>query len=691
MTGWRGGVVLLLAWMSLVAAGAWAAPDTKAAEPRTAEAKTAAPEAGAPLSLDAFFAGASFSGAQLSPNGRLLAVVKKHGDGWQVVVDDLDHNTAVAVIDNPDKNFFFNWLRWKGDGRLVLGCTYLKINRAGGRETGGVLGWTYGQVLAAVNRDGSGYTMLFKNDKATAWRTGNVMKLLDILDKDPDHILAVAADRYGSDIAWKVDIHTGAAQQLEQAGPLTLGWETDVNGDLTARYEVRGSSLVIQGRAPGAKDWTEVTRIKAKEFVKETADFELLGAAQAPGALYVAVAAKAGDPIQTRTVHVYDFRTHSLGPAVWPALPYDIAAIVRDDRTGGLDGVCYWADTYVCDYRDPEVQRNMRAVAKFFHDDRNLTPLSFSADGKWWLFSVSGPTERESYYVYDWAHRQVQFLGSRFPDLAEDRLGRMERFSYAASEGLKIPGYLTRPADAPKGPLPLIVMPHGGPETRDDFDFDLYTQVLATRGYLVFQPNFRGSAGYGTAFSEAGHRQWGLRMQSDITEGVKRLIETGQADPGRICIVGASYGGYAALIGGAQNPDLYKCVVSRAGISDLVSMMKWERREEGAGPASAFQYWRARIGDPDTDRDRLMAASAITYAASYGPPVLLIHGLDDEVVPPAQSRAMEKALKAAGRPVTLSLYKDEGHSEWSSKNERAGLEEIIAFVEKYIPPARPGK
>src|SRR5207244_12905956 len=138
-----------------------------------------------------------------------------------------------------------------------------------------------------------------------------------------------------------------------------------------------------------------------------------------------------------------------------------------------------------------------------------------------------------------------------------------------------------RPPDPPTGPRPLIVMPHGGPQVRDSSDYDAWSQYLATRGYLVFQPNFRGSGGYGVDWRHAGEGQWGARMQDDVTDGVKALIASGQADPNRICVFGASYGGYAALIGGAQNPELYKCVVSWAGISDLVKLLKQERSRSG--------------------------------------------------------------------------------------------------------------
>jgi dipeptidyl aminopeptidase/acylaminoacyl peptidase len=161
--------------------------------------------------------------------------------------------------------------------------------------------------------------------------------------------------------------------------------------------------------------------------------------------------------------------------------------------------------------------------------------------------------------------------------LREEQLSPVETIAYSTRDGAQIWGYLTTPRGAPRS-APLIVMPHGGPESRDVYGFDTLAQFLASRGYLVFQPQFRGSGGFGRAFAELGYRQWGQRMQNDVTDGVRHLIETGRADASRICIFGASYGGYAALAGAAFTPDLYRCAVSWAGVSDLVDLVRDERR-----------------------------------------------------------------------------------------------------------------
>lgn len=640
-----------------------------------------------PLPVEAFFKPAVFDGPELSPDGKSMALVHRKDGLWTLAVHELGTGKAVAVLKATDKGHYFNSVHWKGDGRLVVGTTYLGLQHAGGKAKGRIVGFKYAEILAAIDRDGRNQVVLMRSEAAPSRRRMMVVRMLDRLDRDPAHILAVAPTLSGVPAIWKVNLQTGAGTEIERGGERTYGWDTDLNGAVVVRYETRGSSLLIQGRAPGEVEWTDVIRIRAKDVLKELADFELLGPAETAASLYVAVQPTTAAEGTARTIHTYDFRTRTLSAPVWPTLKYDVSTIVRNPRTGVLEGVCYWIDTHECDFKDGELNRTFRGIAKYFSNVRNIAPISISDDGKWWLLSVIGATEPETYYLYDWKNREVTRLGARYPDLPESRLAPMERFAYLAADGTQIPGYLTRPPGTTSGPLPLIVMPHGGPEVRDALTFDLTAQFLATRGYLVFQPNFRGSGGYGVAYANAGHGQWGGLMQSDVTDGVKRLIASGQADPERICIVGSSYGGYAALIGGAQNPELYKCVVSRAGVSDLVKMMKWERGQGGGETSARFTYWRKSIGDPEDDRTKLQAVSPITFASAYRPPVLLIHGAEDGVVPAVQSKDMEKALKAAGKTVRLSLYPGEGHGGWDDAKEQAALKEIAAFLEQHIKPA----
>jgi dienelactone hydrolase len=641
----------------------------------------------APPPASAIFADPQIAGAQLSPDGHHLAVIRRNGDDSMIVVENLDTGATLGLLHSSDKNQSFNWIRWKSDTRLIVGATYLSVIRLDPNDPNSeLISLRYGKFMLATDSDGKNEVALIQGDKNTAGRASKFADILDILKGDPDHILAVGPTASGRDAIWSTDVHTGAAHVVEQGDEDTIGWDTDSAGTVVVRYRQTGRSLQIEGRAPGENKWSEIARVKNKEAVKELADFEIMGAGEAPGTLYVAVKPQsAGDGVG-RNIHLYDFRTHSLGPALWPALSYDITSIIQTDSTNSLKGVCYWVDVLQCDYVDPTVQANTRAIAKFFNGERSIRPVSSSDDGKWSVLNVSGPTDPGSYYLYDWAKHRLINLGAQYSNLTESGLGDMVRFPFKARDGTLIPAYLTRPPNAPKGPLPLVVMPHGGPMMRDEFDFDPWSQFIATRGYAVLQLNFRGSGGYGQNWLGAGFRQWGGLMQDDIVDGVRALIDQGLVDPKRICIFGASYGGYAALMQGALHPELYKCVVSWAGVSDLGKLLRDDRSSEGK-ESESYKYEVNEIGDPDLDREGLAKASPVTYADSYALPVLLVHGTDDSIVKVDQSKEMAAALSRGRRYVRLMLVKGEDHRDWNKDNMASTMETVAAFISAHLGPA----
>jgi dipeptidyl aminopeptidase/acylaminoacyl peptidase len=259
------------------------------------------------------------------------------------------------------------------------------------------------------------------------------------------------------------------------------------------------------------------------------------------------------------------------------------------------------------------------------------------------------------------------------------------RITYEAADGLKIPAYLTLPAGKPVSKLPLIVFPHGGPADRDTADFDWWTQAMAAQGYAVLRPNFRGSTTT-QSFMTAGYGQWGRKMQTDLSDGVRYLAKQGTIDPARVCIVGASYGGYAALAGVTLDPGVYRCAVSVAGISDLKQMLKWEKQRESGGDHVGTRFWNRFMGVTGPDDPSLDAISPIKHLDRVNVPVLLIHGKDDTVVAYEQSEIMLKALKKANKPVELVTLKKEDH--WLSRSETRllMLQSSVAFLKANNPP-----
>jgi dipeptidyl aminopeptidase/acylaminoacyl peptidase len=255
---------------------------------------------------------------------------------------------------------------------------------------------------------------------------------------------------------------------------------------------------------------------------------------------------------------------------------------------------------------------------------------------------------------------------------------------YKAADGLEIHGILTLPPGRDPRNLPVVVMPHGGPQSHDRLGFDWWAQTFAGHGYAVFQPNFRGSDGYGLKFRDAGFGQWGRKMQTDISDGVAELARQGVIDPSRACIVGGSYGGYAALAGVTLQHGLYRCAVSYGGVSDMSTFFDREASDEGLTASSRYVQKFVgvqRLGDPV-----LNEISPAAFANRADAPILLIHGEDDTVVPISQSREMERRLKAAGKPVEFLSIKSEDH--WLSQDvtRKQMLSAALTFVEKQNPP-----
>ncbi|MGA0602711.1 alpha/beta hydrolase family protein [Caulobacter sp. KR2-114] len=679
-------VGLLLAFACLSAA--------RAESPAAAPPAAPTPAASGPLSVETFYAKAALHDAELSPSGRYVAALIRRSDGQAVLVRDLQSGQSSLASVSTDKDLDYDWVVWKGDDRLVLGVTLSKVEHWGGKADADISKRKYSLALMAVDREGGHEVMLFRDDPHTWGRMNHryFMRLQDRLRGDPDHVLALAQDISGRDALWKADIHTGAAEIVEPSAPNIIGWVTNGEGAVIGRYSAGWNGNIISARGPGGDKWVEVARIHPKDVDGELADFEILGPSSDPAAMYVAVKPKDPGDGSARAVRLYDFHSRTLGPPLIRDAGYDVTRILYKGGSLEMAAACYQVDTLVCSFKDPHGQAVFNAMSRYFHGERNIEPVSYSDDGHWWLLRVSGPDDPGEFVLYDDQKHSVATLGAVRPDLPAERLGHMERFVFKARDGIQVPGYLTVPPGAAaagaKAPLPMVLLPHGGPEARDDYDYDTIVQFLATRGYAVLQVNFRGSAGYGVAWADAGHRQWNGRMQDDLDDAVAAAIATGRIDRARICAMGISYGGYAALMAGARHPELYKCVVSWAGISDLIRSLKWEKNESGwEQEHSRYGHWVTLMGDPDKDHDALVKASPVTYAAKYGPPVLLLHGMDDDIVDPDQSQVMESALKKAGKDVRLISTPYEGHPAWSDEHMRAALTEIATFLKAHIAPA----
>ncbi len=328
---------------------------------------------------------------------------------------------------------------------------------------------------------------------------------------------------------------------------------------------------------------------------------------------------------------------------------------------------------------DPAQQAVVRKVYRAF-PKLNLEIIQWTPDFSHFLVRTSGNGDSGTWYLVDMAKLSAEPVGDERPLIPPEQVGPISTVSYKAADGLELDGILTLPPGREAKNLPVILFPHGGPHSHDEAAFDWWAQAFASRGYAVFQPNFRGSTNRDTAFRRAGYGQWGRKMQTDISDGLAELAKRGIVDPRRACIVGASYGGYAALAGVTLQNGLYRCAVAVAPVSDLQERYSTENRESG-GDKMVRLSLRESLGDPSNFAE----VSPRRHASQADAPILLIHGKDDTVVDFHQSAAMADALKDAGKPYELVVLREEDHWLSHAATRKQMLEATMRFVQHHNP------
>lgn len=313
-----------------------------------------------------------------------------------------------------------------------------------------------------------------------------------------------------------------------------------------------------------------------------------------------------------------------------------------------------------------------------------INSLSGNPDGQVLIHSYSD-TDPGRWFLLDVPKAELRLLALNREKLDRTSMRPMETYAYTAPDGLQIPAFLTRPA-GPQSARPMVVLVHGGPASRNHWGWNDEVQLLASRGYVVFQPQFRGSTGFGKAFELAGHGQWGLLMQDDITAGVQDLIRRGVADASRICIFGASYGGYAAMWGLVKTPELYRCGVTLSGVSDIETMLTdWS---DSNANKMARELMRMTIGERKRDKATFDAVSPLRHASRIQVPVLIAHGEDDVRVPMTHARKLRSALDKAGKPYDWMLLRDEGHGMRKLESQHLFYSKLVEFLDRHLQPGK---
>jgi len=606
----------------------------------------------------------------LAPDGNHFAMIQSlHGRPAVVIYDvNAAPGTMPKVI--SDQEAIIVGIHWAKSDRLLM---TVNMNQKAGGDTK-VQSW-YRTI--GVDPDGKNMTVMFAH---STWRDLNYSnsQVVDYDLDDPTHVyMPLWVPNLDDDFTlnlYRIDVKTGDAERFASGRKDTNEWIMDGHGHIVARIDQSQHPLTDHLKVMVKDDWNEIGSYEATGGRSSG----ILGVTEDGAALVqMGFSSKTG----TKAVGRLDMTTDKQGP-LFSNESYDVEYSLEDPWTGRVVGVAFADDKMEYFYFDPAMERLQRGLEVAF-PGLSVHAVSWDLAKDKLIVAVDGPRQPTAYYYLNRTTHEATQLASTYPDLNEADLGEMKPWPYKARDGLDIPAYLTLPpGKAPKN-LPAVIMPHGGPGARDMLGFDWMAQFFANRGYAVLQPNFRGSTGYGQKFKEAGFGQWGLKSQDDITDGVKKLIADGIADPKRICIVGASYGGYAALAGAAFTPDLYACAVSFAGVSDITKLLRSDASDFGSDSWAVSEMNRS-IGDRYDDSKKLTATSPAKHADSIKCPVLLLHGAGDTTVRIEQSEEMRDALQQAHKSVEYVRFEGDSHYMLLADTRVRVLTETEAFLKKNI-------
>lgn len=484
------------------------------------------------------------------------------------------------------------------------------------------------------------------------------------------------AGNQGMDVLYKINLKTGATRRLDSgASEHTDDWLVSPEGQPLAQslYDQKQGAWSLKIKTE--KGWSTVDKAVSKMGSRGLSGLGRDGRS-------VLVWASDEDDEDKTTLREYALDgSHVIVPG---SDKYD-SLIHAPDGSSLVGAFSLVGDQRHYTFFDEKLQKSWNAVVKAFPDDQ-VTLSSWSDDKRKLVVMTDSPTLGPAYALVDLDTGTARFLSDIYVGLTVDGVSEVRPVKYKAADGLEITGYLTLPRGRNPKNLPLVVLPHGGPEGRDTLGFDWWSQALASRGYAVLQPNFRGSEGFGWKFVEAGFGQWGKAMQTDLSDGVRYLAKDGVIDPKRVCIVGGSYGGYAALAGATLDKGVYRCAASVAGPADLRRFLSDSNQRFESSHNSAERYWLRFMGAEGLKDPDLALISPARLADRVEIPVLLIHGKDDTVVPYVQSTLMADALKRAGKPVELVTLPSEDH--WLSRGATRlqMLTSVVDFLEKNNPP-----
>ncbi len=605
--------------------------------------------------VELFAALPSIESPRLSPNGSKVAA-KVAVNGKQVlVVSDLFSKTAAKVL--PPGKVDINWWRWVNDDWLVVGLgdkdkiytEEVYVTRIAGVKADMSkivpLGWTKTGLNADdvlwIARDGSTRILTSKS-------TGYFVR--------EDYLPSV----------WLADVATGEMTRVEKSQEHVVAWDADGDGNVRMGFVASSENRpTVLYRPDGVSKFARVVLKRTKDqTIPVPQVYRRDGSA-------IALADDGG----RNEVYELNLPSFTLGKKLFGDVKYDVDGVKTNAAGDDLDGVVVIDHKQRIDWINPDLKTIQADLDKSVGIG-NGRIVSMSRDRKKLLVEVGDPSQAGALYFWNTNGTRMERIGYNQSSLKSRKLSPVKTISYIARDGTAIDAILTLPRNKAATKLPLIVMPHGGPGARDMEAYDWWTQYLAELGYAVIQPNYRGSTGYGVAFQKAGEGEWGMKMQDDLLDAITYATKQGIADSTRVCIVGASYGGYAAMRGAQRDSAHYKCAISFAGISDLSAMKRYDTQFLLGKYGQT--YWTKQVRD-------FSAVSPRFHAADFSVPILIAHGVEDKRVPVKQSRWLAEELKKAGKTYQYIEQKEGDHHFSRAEDRLEFLKATKAFLDKHNP------
>lgn len=633
--------------------------------------------------ISAFFANAAFGGAKLSPDASHLAARSSaKGQRDFLVVVDLQSNSGkiVATYTDADVGEF----EWVNNDRLVFNTRDKSVGQGNARTAPG---------LYAVNRDGGQFAQLAERTGGGLVAGGHksARKLLPwntfltgqkgAQDSNTIYVIHPVSDTRGEtryvDLL-RVDTVTGFSQPVPRPGN-ARGWMLDHKGEPRVASTIDQGNVTLHYREPASGEWRVLTSYKA--YGDGSNAIEPVGFGP-DGTFYVA----ARNGKDTTALHTFDIAAGKLNPEPLLVAPgYDFAGGLVTNRAAVL-GIAFTTDATSNEWFDPGMKQVQEKLDKLLPATINLVSVPAQADSPWVLVTSYSDVYPSSFALYNKSTGVLNKVGDARPGLNPAQMGRQQFVRYKARDGLDIPALLTLPPGKGHKNLPMVMLVHGGPYVRGvSWGWGPESQFLASRGYAVLEPDFRGSTGYGAKHFKAGWKQWGLSMQDDLADGVQWMVKQGTVDPQRVCIAGASYGGYATLMGLVNDPALYKCGINWVGVTDIGLLFDngWSFTSDMSEEYKVYGMPEL-IGDPVKEAERFKATSPIQQAARITQPLLLAYGGVDYRVPINHGTAFRSAVMRTNKNVEWVEYPDEGHGWGLEKNRIDFYTRVEKFLDQHI-------